>query len=109
MKIGLFTPEGDGFAGRLETMMLSMDLRIIPAEASDSDKAPDYCLLAGPAEAPREVGAGWKHVGKKAGAFIVVVIDDPSFARPLRANLFRGEGDTHLLLWSRPLRRAAAA
>src|SRR3546814_1147877 len=48
-----------------------------------------------------EVGAGWKRVGEKAGAYVAVQIDDPAFACPLRANLFQADARSHVLLWNR--------
>ena len=56
------------------------------------------------ATAVYEVGAGWKHIGERAGAFVALVIDDPAFTMPLRANLFAGDAGTHMLTWSRPAR-----
>ncbi|PKP89073.1 MAG: DUF736 domain-containing protein, partial [Alphaproteobacteria bacterium HGW-Alphaproteobacteria-15] len=34
--------------------------------------------------------------------------DDPSFVQPLRANLFQGDGNERVLVWSRPSRREKA-
>ncbi len=37
-----------------------------------------------------------------------IQIDDPTFVQPLRANLFQGDGNSHVLVWSRPTKREAA-
>ena len=103
--IGRFTATADGFEGRLQTLTLDCQLALVPAAASEAENAPDYRVFAGVGDAAFEVGAGWKHVGDKAGAFVGVVIEDPALAHPLRANLFQGENDTHVLTWSRPTRR----
>ena len=105
--IGTFTATREGFAGRLHTLTIDCALSIVPAEPGDAGKAPDYRILAGEGDKTFEVGAGWKHVGDKAGAYVAVLIDDPALVQPLRANLFRADGQTHVLMWSRPARREA--
>ena len=109
MHIGNFVAADGGFAGRLHMLTLDMDITLVPAEPSDSENAPDYRVIAGPDAEAREIGAGWKHIGEKAGDYVTVQIDDPMFIRPLRANLFRGAGNDHVLVWSRPSRRDAAS
>lgn len=108
MRIGTFTAAAGGFAGHLHTLTLDIDLVLLPAESSDSESAPDFRIMAGSDEQAREVGAGWKHVGEKAGDYVALQIDDPMFAQPLRANLFQGDGNAHVLVWSRPSRREKA-
>ena len=105
--IGTFTATREGFAGRLQTLTLDCALTIVPAEPAEAEKAPDYRILAGDGDDSFEVGAGWKHVGDKAGAYVAVLIDDPALVQPLRANLFRTDQRTHVLMWSRPGRRGA--
>lgn len=105
MRIGTFVAAGDGFAGHLHTLTLDIDLTLVPADATSSENAPDFRVIAGNGDAARELGAGWKHVGEKAGDYVSVQIDDPSFVQPLRANLFKGDANSHVLVWSRPSRR----
>jgi uncharacterized protein (DUF736 family) len=107
MQIGTFKANTDGFAGRLSMLTLDTELTLVSAEHSDSENAPDYRVLTGSGDEMLEVGAGWKRTGEKAGAYVAVLIDDPTFTQPLRANLFQGDGDTHVLVWSRPSRREA--
>jgi uncharacterized protein (DUF736 family) len=107
--IGQFTRTPEGFIGRLSTAVLDLPLAFVPADASDADNAPDFRLHAGDDGDGPEVGAGWKRTGEKAGDYVSVVIDDPSFAQPIHANLFqpnREEG-TYALVWNRPAKRAA--
>ena len=103
--IGTFSATANGFEGRLHTLTIDTDLAIIPAEPGGADKAPDFRIMTGEGDAAFEIGAGWKRVGDKAGAYVAVLIDDPAFARPLRANLFQSDPRTHVLMWSRPSRR----
>ena len=108
MRIGLFVAADGGFAGHLTTLTLDIDLVLVPADNSDSENAPDFRVIAGSDNEAREVGAGWKHVGEKAGQYVAIQIDDPMFIQPLRANLFQGENNGHVLVWSRPTKREAA-
>ena len=105
--IGTFVATPDGFEGRLQTLTIDSVLTFVATEPGDADNAPDYRIMAGEGDTAHEVGAGWKHVGDKAGPFVAVVIDDPALVQPLRANLFRSEANSHVLMWSRPARRTA--
>lgn len=107
IKIGEFVPGGDGFSGHLRTLGIDAQLTIVPATRSDIKNAPDYRVHAGGDADGAEVGAGWKRIGERAGAYIAVVIDDPQLTRAIRANLFRPaiEGQPHLLFWQRNQRR----
>jgi uncharacterized protein (DUF736 family) len=105
--IGTFTARPDGFEGRLQTLTIDRELTIIPAEPGEAENAPDYRIMAGEGDTAFEVGAGWKRVGDKAGAYVAVLIDDPALVQPLRANLFQSDSSTHVLMWSRHSRREA--
>lgn len=106
-RIGTFTRTADGFTGRLHLLARDVDLVLVPAGPRTSDKAPDYRVLRADDD-DGEVGAGWKHTGEKAGPYVSLVLDDPTLARPIRANLFRSEADesVYLLQWNRPSRRS---
>jgi uncharacterized protein (DUF736 family) len=107
IRIGAFDANGDGFSGRLETLGIVTALTIVPATRGDIKNAPDYRVHAGEDADGPEIGAGWKRTGERAGAYVAIVIDDPQFPRPIRANLFRPaiEGQPHLLFWQRNQRR----
>ncbi|WP_242129824.1 DUF736 domain-containing protein [Sphingobium sp. Sx8-8] len=113
MQIGCFRAEGDGFAGRLQTLTLDVALRLVPTGFTGHGRAPDWRVHLADADAPDgigpEVGSGWNRDGK-SGAFITLQLDCPGFARPIRANLLRSNrGDEgHVLLWSPRLRRPNA-
>ncbi|KTT73822.1 DUF736 domain-containing protein [Sphingomonas sanguinis] len=104
--IGEFTRDESGLAGRIETLTLTRHIRVVPAEPSDAENAPDYRVHLGDEEGP-EVGAGWKRTGERAGDFIALLLDDPAFGAPIRANLFRTDdaGNSWSLHWSRPAKR----
>ena len=105
--IGTFTRGKDGFSGHLQTLTLNVELTIVPADRGDADNAPDYRIHAGDDADGPEVGAGWTRTGEKAGEYVSVLIDDPAFAQPIHANLFKSnrEGNAYHLLWSRPSKR----
>ncbi|MBT0674502.1 DUF736 domain-containing protein [Komagataeibacter oboediens] len=105
-QIGLFTRTKTGFAGRIRTLTITQDIVLVSADFSNTDHAPDYRVHLIDDDGP-EVGAGWKRTGEKAGDYVAVALDDPIFAQPIRANLFRagGERAVWVLNWTRPSRR----
>jgi uncharacterized protein (DUF736 family) len=105
--IGSFRATRDGFSGRVQTLTIDRALTLVSTEHRDADSAPDYRILAGDGEDVFEVGAGWKRTGDKAGAYVAVLIDDPAFGQPLRANLFQSDKRVHVLMWQRAARREA--
>lgn len=107
IQIGEFTRTDAGYSGRVQTLSLKLNIAIVTAEASDADNAPDYRVHADSDEGP-EIGAGWKRSSEKAGEFVSIQLDDPTFPQPIRANLFQNGGDkaSWSLHWSRPRDRA---
>jgi len=103
MMIGRFQPAPHGYSGRIHTLIIDADISIVPEEANGVENAPAWRVLLGNSDAGIEIGAGWNHTGERAGPFIALQIDDPTFLQPLRANLFRStqNKDVHHLLWSR--------
>ncbi|MBO1361113.1 DUF736 domain-containing protein [Acetobacter sacchari] len=106
-QIGNFTRTADGFAGRLRTLALDVELTIVPATSSDAEHAPDYRVHLGDADVGPEIGAAWKRTGEKAGTYLSLVLDDPMLAQPIRANLFQSDrqGRAFHLVWNRPVKR----
>ncbi len=106
-QIGTFTHDKSGFTGRIHTLYFYRDLTLVPAESSDAENAPDFRVHLGDGDGP-EIGAGWKRTGEKAGDYVSLVIDDPSLAQPIRANLFQSGQDksTWVLNWNRPSKRS---
>jgi uncharacterized protein (DUF736 family) len=105
MQIGTFRATAEGFAGRLQTLTIDVQLTLVLADQSDAENVPDYRVMIGDGERAREVGAAWMKIGEKAGAYLAVQIDDPSFVQPIRANLFQAGAAKRVLHWNRPTRR----
>jgi uncharacterized protein (DUF736 family) len=103
-QIGTFKKTKDGFTGRIRTLTLDAELVIRAAENADAENAPHYRIFT---TDDIETGAGWKRTGERAGDYLSLAIDDPSFTQPLRAHLFQSEIDnaTWNLLWTRPSKR----
>ncbi|MDX0484470.1 DUF736 family protein [Sinorhizobium medicae] len=105
--IGQFSRTKSGYAGRVKTLGLDAELVLVPAEQSDAENAPDYRVHLAPDDDGPEVGAGWKRTGEKAGEYVSLQLDDPTFNQPIRANLFQSADDKTAwgLHWNRPPRR----
>mgnify|MGYP002393097759 FL=1 len=106
-QIGEFTRDETGFVGHLTTLVLNQDVIIIAAEPTEVENAPQYRVhvFDGMNNEPgAEIGAGWKRSGEKAGEYVALLIDDPTFPHPIRANLFLDDdaGSAWSLHWSRP-------
>lgn len=98
-QIGTFTRNDDGFVGRVRTLTLDVEMTVLPAEGSDAENAPEHRVFMD----GMEVGAAWNRTGDKAGAYLSVTIDDPSFVEPIRARLFESgtKKNTWHLHWTR--------
>jgi len=106
-QIGEFIREETGFAGRIRTFMLDLELVIAPTQQSETDNAPNHRVhLGADADGP-EIGAAWTRTGEKAGEYLSVLIDDPVLPHPIRANLFQNGNDatSWSLHWNRPPKR----
>lgn len=101
--IGSFIRKSDGsFEGSLATLTMRARLRLVSLEDKTSDKAPDYRVYAGRVE----LGAAWSRETGEGAPYLSVSLDDPSFAAPITAALFRTEADPDrfVLVWNRPRR-----
>ena len=105
-QIGRFTRTKSGYSGRIHTLTVDAELVLVPAEHSDAENAPDYRIHLGDDDGP-EVDAAWKRIGEKAGDYVSLLIDDPAFLQPIRANLFQSGDDKPAwsLHWNRPPKR----
>jgi uncharacterized protein (DUF736 family) len=106
-QIGEFTRTQSGYCGRLRTLSLDLELVLIPAEPTDTENAPDYRIHLRD-EDGLDVGAGWTRSGERAGNYVALLLDDPAFVQPIRANLFQSGDDMTVwgLHWTRPPRRS---
>ncbi|NTA50677.1 DUF736 domain-containing protein [Agrobacterium tumefaciens] len=103
-QIGQFNRTKTGFEGEFRALGIKEDISLVPAEHSDSENAPDYRVLLGDEEG-LDIGAGWKHVGERAGEYVFIEVDSPLFTKPLRANLFQSGGDS--TVWGLHMNRPA--
>lgn len=103
-QIGTFKKTKTGFSGHVRTLALDVELTIRPAEKSDAENAPDHRVFTAN---DLEVGAAWSRSGEKAGDYLSITLDDPTFTQPLRAALFQSEADANVwnMMWSRPSKR----
>ena len=106
-QIGEFTREESGFTGHIQTLALEHDISIVPVEPSDVENAPNYRVHLGVDDNGPEIGAAWTETSEKAGEYLSLLIDDPSFPQPIRARLFQNGADatSWSLHWSRPQKR----
>ncbi|MDN7353313.1 DUF736 domain-containing protein [Acetobacter senegalensis] len=104
IRLGTFTRTTNGFFGQITTFLMEDDLSILPIEDPATENTPDYCVLRGLEDDAAQVGCAWARQGERIGLWLAVMIDDPLFARPLRARLLpdRDEHDTFHLVWNRP-------
>ena len=104
--IGQFTRTKSGYSGHIRTLTLDAALVLLPADPSDAENAPDFRIHLGDEDGP-EVGAAWKRTGEKAGEYVSLQLDDPTFEHPIRANLFQSADDKSAwaLHWNRPPKR----
>jgi uncharacterized protein (DUF736 family) len=110
-RIGGFTRTANGYSGRLRTLTLDIELTLVPADSGDGENAPDFRIHRGANADGPVVGVGWKRIGEKTGEHVSLLIDDPVFPQPIRANLFQAEakGSRFHLLWNRPAKRKERA
>ena len=99
--IGNFTPLDNGYVGTIRTLTINVKTRIVVNENRTKEGSPDFRVYAGQAE----LGAAWKArtTGDEPRDYLSVQLDDPSFAEPIHAALFDGEGDARLV-WNRTKR-----
>lgn len=105
-QIGQLTRTHSGYTGQIRTLLLDIELAFVPVDNSDAENTPDYRIHLGNKDG-LEIGAGWKHTGELAGAYLSVVLDDPSLSQPIRARLFQSDDDGRdwELHWARTKKR----
>ncbi|UCI16728.1 DUF736 family protein [Mesorhizobium sp. B2-1-8] len=106
-EIGVFQKTETGYSGRIQTLLVDVELVLVPTGTSDN-KAPDFRIHIGDGSGP-EVGAAWKETGQTAGEYLSCRLEDPLFARRFRASLFRSDDGSWSLRWMRPKSRQARA
>ncbi len=94
--------ENGGYEGTLAMMTLSTKITIVPNEAKENDRQPDFRIYAAKGG---EIGGGWNRVGKNSGKpYVSLTFAHPAFGeRRVFANLARAaaEDETVLaILWN---------
>jgi uncharacterized protein (DUF736 family) len=100
--IGSFKKSGDELQGNIVTLSVqAKGVRIVPVANHTGGNAPSHRVyLAG-----AEIGAAWTKQTNEGREFLSIALDDPSFAAPIHASLFRDEdGQGFTLTWSRQRR-----
>jgi len=98
MIIGKFDKDGDGYYGKISTMLMDMPASIKPAKRT-SDNAPTHRVFS-KSKSGIDIGAGWEQTSKHGNPYISVKLDCPTLAAPLQCNLIEKD-DKFLLLWDR--------
>jgi uncharacterized protein (DUF736 family) len=99
--IGVFTKDGAGYAGNIETLSLRAKITFEPANKK-SDNAPDYRVFHIADDFTSEIGAAWTKSSRDGGEYLSVSIDDPSFADKIQCRLVKtGSEQGHTLFWDR--------
>ena len=95
--------DNGGFEGALAMMTLNTRITIVPNEAKENERQPDYRIYAARGG---EIGGGWNRVGKNSGKhYVSLTFAHPAFGeKRVFANLARaaGQEDERVLaiLWN---------
>ena len=102
MQIGTFKNDGKGYSGTIHTLTLNAEVTLEP-NRSGGEKAPAYRVFQG----IHEIGIAFAKTSEKGNEYLSIVIDDPSFAKPIWANLITSSTKDELpLMWDRPKTKA---
>ncbi|AMK21946.1 DUF736 domain-containing protein [Sphingobium sp. TKS] len=101
--IGTFEVVDDGFKGRIRTLCLDAEI-VVHALRSHDRAISGYDVRLGPDAFGTRIGCGVSRVNGALGPCIELLLDDPSFAAPIRATLYPSllGGGRHDLFWSKP-------
>jgi uncharacterized protein (DUF736 family) len=111
MIIGNFIhdPAKNIYSGEIKTLTLREKVQFRPVK-SKSDKGPHYRVVLEGKPSAVELGAAWKRKSEAGREFFSVSLDDPALPRPLSAALMPSDdGESAILIWSRPTKRKAQA
>ena len=95
--------EDGGFEGTLAMMTLNTKISIVPNEAKENDRQPDFRIYA---NRGAEIGGGWNRVGKNSGKpYVSITLAHPAFGdKRVFANLARVAGPDNesvlAILWN---------
>lgn len=95
--------DGGGYEGTLAMMTLNTKITIVPNEAKENERQPDFRIYA---TRGAEIGGGWNRIGKISGKpYISLTLAHPAFGdKRVFANLARAAGsdneNTLAILWN---------
>ena len=95
--------ENGGYEGTLAMMTLNTKITIVPNEAKENERQPDFRIYAARGN---EIGGGWNRVGKNSGKpYVSITLAHPAFGdKRVFANLARAAGtddeDVLAILWN---------
>ena len=97
--IGTFTAVKDGYAGTIRTLTLNARVNVVANDDKESDKAPDFRILAGSIE----IGAAWRRTKQGTQeSYLRVKLDDPALPQPIWGALLEATEDGIVrLVWRR--------
>ena len=83
--------ENGGYEGTLAMMTLNTKITIVPNEAKENERQPDFRIYAARGN---EIGGGWNRVGKNSGKpYVSITLAHPAFGdKRVFANLARAAG-----------------
>lgn len=97
--IGKFSKIGDAYEGKIITLgVQAFDVRIVPGGRRAGLDAPSHRVVVGGVE----IGSAWTRRAGDGRDYLTVLLDDPSFAAPIHADLQADEDGGYSLLWQRP-------
>ena len=96
-----FNRETQAYKGDILTLGFQFAGVEITPTGSNSEKEPDFRIIAEAAAGHVELGAGWKRVSDRGLEFVSISLDGPNFAAPINTALFTDKGEASLV-WSRP-------
>jgi uncharacterized protein (DUF736 family) len=99
--IGTFSPTKDGgWTGSIRTLTIYAQLRFVPNDNRESEKAPAFRVFIGRSR----IGDAWtaRSGGENPRDYLRVRLDDPSLPEPMTAALFpSAERGAAQLVWNR--------
>ena len=87
--IGTFSLKDGKYTGTIRTLTINAKAQMVPVSGGTKG-TPDYRIYA----AGAELEAAWREESKDGSTeYLAVKLDDPSFAKPMRAAFFENESD----------------
>ncbi|MGY4319505.1 DUF736 domain-containing protein [Bradyrhizobium sp. JR3.5] len=108
MIIGNFANDAKADTYLAGILTLNFDIVRVPNE-KNSDKEPDYRIMAPTENGNVELGAGWKRTSERNKDFISLSLDGSLLAAPFNAVMFMDEDQKASSVWTRSRPKAVEA